>query len=213
MMEDNLNLQVGTAVQLQLDVPEDTPRHMVRVIGYVPGGSLVVGTPTVNGKVQIVVGFSSKVLVSTLKPYPHLHLSYPKDIEQIVVRNSARVSTRLPCTVRNTKDPDAPEYFHEAFIVDLSESGAKLASRRPLGEASDMLQVNFRLQVTSQTEELSMVSDLKNCVERMEADENGKYLNHLSGVQFRAVNRFQQLLLHAWVMGNVAAGSNGLAKE
>ena len=76
-----------------------------------------------------------------------------------------------------------------------------------------MLQVNFRLQVTSQIEELSMVSDLKNCVERMETDENGKYLNHLSGVQFRAVNRFQQLLLHAWVMGNVAAGGNGLAKE
>jgi len=211
MIEDNLNLQVGTTVQLQLDVPEETPRHMVRVIGYVPGGSLVISTPTVNGKVQIVregqafkvrvlrgdsvVGFSSKVLVSTLKPYPHLHLSYPKDIEQIVVRNSARVSTRLPCTVRNTK------------------SGAKLASRRSLGEASDMLQVNFRLQVTSQIEELSMVSDLKNCVERMETDENGKYLNHLSGVQFRAVNRFQQLLLHAWVMGNVAAGGNGLAKE
>ncbi len=229
MIKDTLNLQVGTTVQLQLDVPEETPRHMVRVIGYVPGGSLVVSTPTVNGSVQIVrdgqafnvrvlrgdsvVGFSAKVLVSTLKPYPHLHLAYPRDIEQIVVRNSARVSTRLACMVRNTKQPDSPEHYHEADIIDLSESGAKLASKQPLGEPSDMLQINFSLQVTNQMEELKLVSDLKNCVERVESDENGKYLNHLSGVQFRAVNRFQQLLLHAWVMGNVARGGNGAARE
>jgi len=225
MKEDTLNLQVGTTVQLQLDAPEETPRHMVRVIGYLPGGSLVVATPTVNGKVQIiregqtfnvrvlrgdsVVGFSSKVLVSTLKPYPHLHLAYPKELEQIVVRNSARVTTRLPCMIRNTRQPDAPEHFRQVDIVDLSESGAKVASPVPLGEVSDMVQMNFRLKVIGQTEDISLVADLKNSMERLEKDDKGKRLIHLCGLQFRALNRFQQLLLHAWVMHQVAVGSNG----
>jgi len=41
-------------------------------------------------------------------------------------------------------------------------------------------------------------------MEYMEADENNKHLVHMAGIQFHAVNRFQQLLLLAWVMGNVA---------
>jgi c-di-GMP-binding flagellar brake protein YcgR len=224
MKGDTLNLQVGTMVQLELDGPEEAPRHMVRVIGYVPGGSLLVGTPVAHGNVQIVregqkfkvrvlrgdsvVGFTSKVLVSTLKPYPHLHLSYPSELEQIVVRNSARVTTHVACLARNTGQPDAPENFRKAAIIDLSETGAKLASPVPLGEVGEMLQVNFQLRVTGQDEQLSLVADIKNSMERLENDEKGKRLVHVSGVQFRALNRFQQLLLYAWVMGQVAAGAN-----
>lgn len=227
MKEDSLNLRVGTTVQLQLDSPDETPRHMVRVIGYVPGGSLIVTTPTVGGKVQIVregqkfnvrmlrgdsvVGFASQVLVSGVKPYPHLHLAYPKALEQIVVRNSARVNTRIECTFRNTKQPDAPENFHRAEIIDLSETGAKIASKIPMGETSDMLQLNFKLSVLGQKETLSLVADLKNSMERLENNEQGKRLVHVGGVQFRAVNRFQQVLLHAWVMGQVANARSPLS--
>lgn len=226
MAEETLNLAVGATVQLQQDSPEETPRYMVRVIGYLANGSLVVTTPTSGGNVQLVrdgqkykvrmlrgdsvVGFSSKVLVSAVKPYPHLHLSYPKEFEQIVVRNSARVNARLACMVRNTKQPDAPEHFHKVEIVDLSESGAKVASLVPLGETGDMLQLNFRLDVLGQTEDLSLVADLKNTMERLESTQKGKRLVHLNGMQFRAVNRFQQVLLHAWVMGKVANGGNSL---
>lgn len=222
MSDDNLNIPVGTTVQLQLDAAEETARHSVRVIGYVPGLSLLVGTPTLNGKVQIVragqqfkvrmlrgdsvVGFSVKVLHSAVKPFPYLHLEYPKTLEQIVVRNSARVATQILCAVRNTRQSGDEQNFRKADIVDLSESGAKLASPVPLGEAGDMLQVNFRLELLDNTEELSLVADLKNVMERLEEHDKRKRLIHLHGVQFRAMNRFQQLLLHAWVMGKVASG-------
>jgi len=228
MQEDTLNLPVGATVQLQLDAAGEHARHMVRVIGYLPGGSLVVTTPVLKGKVQIVregqkfnvrmlrgdsvVGFAAKVLHSAMKPYPYLHLQYPKAFEQIVVRNSARVNTRLACRVRNTRQADSPENHREALIVDLSESGARIASPIPLGEAGDMLQLSFDLEVANNAEPLSLIADLKNIQERLEQGENGKRLLHLCGVQFRAINRFQQVLLHAWVMKQVARGGNSLDK-
>lgn len=228
MQEDNLNLAVGSTVQLQLNSPEASQRYMVRVVGYLPRVALVVTTPTVNGNVQLVregqtykvrmlrgdsvMGFNAKVLVSAIKPFPHLHLEYPKDFEQIVVRNAARVSVSVPCMVRNTNQPDSAEHFHKASIIDLSESGAKIASPIPLGDAGEMLQINFRLSVLDQTEDLSLVGDIKNNMEKLEEDEQGKRLVHMNGVQFRAVNRFQQVLLHAWVMGRVASGGNALGK-
>lgn len=228
MTEEALNLPVGATVQLQKDGPDESPRHMVRVVGYLPGGSLVVTTPTQEGRVQLVpegrkfkvrmlrgdsvVGFSAKVLHSSIKPYPHLHLEYPGSFEQIVVRNSARVQTRLLCQVRNTREADDPQNFCECQIVDLSESGAKLSCLKPLGEAGDMLQINFDLEVLGRVENLSLVADLKNLQERLEEHEGKKRLTHLNGVQFRAVNRFHQVLLHAWVMERVASGNNSLEK-
>lgn len=222
MSQDHLNLPIGTIVQLQLDSPEETPRHAVRVIGYLPGGSLLVTTPTLNGKAMLVrpgstykvrmlrgdsvVGFSVKVLHTAGKPYPYLHLQYPKSLDQIVVRNSARVAAQIDCTVRNTNLPDAQENFRQAQIVDLSESGAKIASSTPLGDTGDMLQVSFRLQVVGATELLNLVADIKNVIERPDIDDSNKRLTYLNGVQFRAVNRFQQVLLNAWVMGEVAEG-------
>lgn len=106
--KDPLNLTLGSVLQMQATVPENAPRYSVRLIGAMPGGSLVVTTPSLAGKVQIVregqrftiralkgervMGFVAQVLSASLKPYPHLHLEYPCDVEQIVVRNASRVS-------------------------------------------------------------------------------------------------------------------------
>lgn len=227
MSKDTLNLAVGVTVQVQLTLPPDSPREMVRVIGYLPGGSLVVTTPSRNGNFRIVregqtykvrmlrgdsvVGFESKVLASALKPYPHLHLQYPKDFEQIVVRNSARVKTDMPCMIRNTHKPDSPEHHHQARIVDLSETGAKVAAPISLGAANDMLQVGMKLDVLGTEEQLVLVGDLRSVRERLEKDKNGKRTGHyLHGVQFKAVNRFQQVLLHAWVLERLVSGAGDL---
>ena len=201
MAEERLNLAVGATIQLQLTLPPDSPREMVRVIGYLPGGSLIVTTPTTNGNVKIVregqvykvrmlrgdsvVGFEAKVLSSVLKPYPHLYLQYPKHFEQIVVRNSARVKTEMSCMIRNTQMPDSREHYHPARIVDLSETGAKVASPIPLGEAGGMLQITLNLDVLGKAEQLVLVGDLRSVRERLEKDEKGKRLVHLHGCSSR----------------------------
>ncbi|WP_081999886.1 flagellar brake protein [endosymbiont of unidentified scaly snail isolate Monju] len=227
MSEDTLNLAIGAPMQIQPLVPDEAPRELVRVIGYLVGSSLVVTNPvTREGKYKIVregqvfkvrmlrgdsvVGFTSRVLAAPVKPYPHLHLAWPREFEQIVVRNSARVRTRIACQVRNTRQPDQPEYFQQAEIADLSETGVRLQSRVPLGEVGDMVQILFNLEVLGQAEALNLVGDVRSRCERMLEEDGRRRLVHLHGIQFRAINRFQQVLLHAWVMEQLATGAGDL---
>jgi len=219
MKEDTLNLAVGSTVQLQHEGPGDSQRYVVKVVGYVTNGSLVVRIPSVNGNVQIVregqrytvrmlsgenvVAFVAKVLQTSMRPYPHMHLEYPRELEQIVVRNAVRVDTKEACKVRNTRQEDIPINYRDADIVDLSESGSKVASRIPLGEVGDILQINFRLEILGELEELSVFGELKNLVEKIEQNKKGRGLLHVAGVQFNEPSRFQQICIHAWVMERV----------
>jgi c-di-GMP-binding flagellar brake protein YcgR len=205
-----LDLPVGTALHIQATVPENAPRYAVRLIGALPGASLVITAPMVDGKVQIVregqrfnirvlkgervLGFVSQVLVAALKPYAHLHLEYPSQFEQIVVRNASRVTTDLPVDARNTQEPDDEASFRRATIVDLSETGARLASAEPLGRAGERLYLRLALTVGGAEESLALIGEIRSVVRHQDGGE-GVY----TGLAFRALNRFQQLLLHAWV--------------
>jgi hypothetical protein len=205
-----LDLPVGTALHIQATVPENSPRFAVRLIGFLPGASLVITAPMVDGRVQIVregqrfnvrvlegarvLGFVAQVLVVGLKPYAHLHLEYPAKFEQIVVRNASRVVTDLPVDVRNTNDTDDPDVFHRANIVDLSETGARLATAEPLGLVGERLHLKLSLTVGGADESLGLIGEIRSV-----ARHHDGALGVHTGLAFRALNRFQQLLLHAWV--------------
>ena len=208
-----LDLPVGTALQIQATVPDNAPRYTVRLIGHLPGASLVVTAPTHDGNVQLVregqrfavrvlkgervLGFVAQVLHAALKPYAHLHLEYPAEFEQIVVRNASRVSADIKVSVRNTDQSDQDANFHPAIIVDLSETGAKITSASRLGVPGDMLHLKFSIMVSGASEELILLGDVRNAVDADEID--GGEGAHTVGIQFRSLNRYQQVLLHAWV--------------
>ena len=216
---DLLNLTSGSVLQIQATVPENAPRFSVRLIGSLPGASLVVTTPTLDGKVQIVregqrfnvrvlkgervLGFVAQILYTTMKPYPHMHLEYPSQFEQIVVRNASRVSADIGAMVRNTVEANEEQNFHAASIVDLSESGAKIASDRHLGEAAEILHIKFELMISGAAEELGLLGDIRNVNERVETGVEGEKTVVYTGVQFRTLSRYQQVLLHAWVTNKV----------
>lgn len=216
---DLFSLPPGAVLQVQATVPDNAPRHSVRLIGSLPGGSLVITTPTVDGKVQIVregqrftcrvlkgervVGFVAQVLNASLKPYPHLHLEYPSEVEQIVVRNASRVHARIAATARNANDGNEKQDFVPVSIVDLSETGAKVSSDRPLGKVDELLHLKFELMISGAAEELNLLGDVRNVTERSEHGEDGDRLVYFTGVQFRTLSRYQQVLLHAWVTNQV----------
>jgi len=216
---DLLNLTAGSVLQIQATVPENAPRYSVRLIGSLPGASLVVTTPTLDGRVQIVregqrfnvrvlkgervLGFVAQILHATMKPYPHLHLEYPSEFEQIVVRNASRVAADISATVRNTVDANEAENFHPASIIDLSESGAKIASSIYLGKSAEILHIKFELMISGAAEELGLLGDIRNVNERVETGVEGEKTVVYTGVQFRTLSRYQQVLLHAWVTNKV----------
>jgi hypothetical protein len=212
-----IHLPAGTVLQVQPTAQERAPRYNVRLIGSLPGSSLVITTPSVGGNVQIVregqryavrvlkgervFGFVAQVLHVALKPYPHLHLEYPREFEQIVVRNASRVATDIPGAARNTELPNEPENFVPATLIDLSETGAKLSSETPLGSVEDMVHVRFALTISGETEEMGLVGVIRNLLER--EVEDGATSFWLTGLQFKSLSRYQQVLLHAWVTDRV----------
>lgn len=216
MAEDVLHLSVGSPLQLQAVGRPDSPRYQVRTIGYLPGGSLVVSTPQQNGKLAIVrpgqffnvrmlrgesvMGFEVQALQVANAPYPHLHLSYPAEIERIVVRNAKRVSADIAATVRHIADgPDGPE--RPVALKDLSMTGAKLVAEQPLGAVDQTLALGFEIQVAGRTERLSLLGDIRSVAPRdRERPEQG----YSHGVQFSTINRYQQVLLHSWVLERMA---------
>lgn len=212
MAEDVLSLAVGSPLQLQAIDKSDSPRYQVRTIGYMPGGSLVVTMPQLNGRLVIVrpgqffnvrmlrgeavMGFEVQVLQVYNAPYPHMHLTYPKQIESTVVRNARRVNADVPVVARNTSDgPDGPE--HAAQFTDLSMTGARLVAERPLGVVGDILHLGFEVEVAGKPERLILLGTIRNLAVRDRKNIDRGY-NH--GLQFSTINRFQQVLLHSWVL-------------
>jgi c-di-GMP-binding flagellar brake protein YcgR len=213
MKQTELALQIGDRLQLQKSPADRPERYVVEVVGVMPAQSVIVSTPRVNGKVAIVrqdtkyavrvlqgssvFGFVSSVLQSYSVPFPHLHLSFPRELESIVVRNALRAATDLSGVVRNTKLPDSHESYRRVRLVDLSNSGARLVSQGSLGQENDMLILKFALAVCGCEENVGLVAQIRSMGKRAGEEDQPSFW---TGVQFQALSRFQTLVLHAFVL-------------
>jgi len=123
-------LPVGTSIQL-VD-PVNKVRLNSRLVGWDENQCILVDQPTRGGQsVQLpknlpivgrgmhegrVWGFQAVVLFQTLQPFRILYLSYPKKIEEVTLRKSERIQTKLRTVVTPRKhefekiknDADAP---------------------------------------------------------------------------------------------------------
>lgn len=219
MTDALVNLQIGSVLQLQRISPEHEERYSVKLIGYLPGNSLVVTTPTVNGKVQLLAegqryavrmlhgsdiqGFVATILSISSKPYPHLHISYPEAIESIAVRNAERVDINIPGLAHNTHDPDSDEYWHPILIKDLSLTGMRLESLEPLGRKGEALQLTFQLKVCGGEEQLNLLGKIRNRNLKGTVN-NDDDPRHSTGLSFLQVNRMQEIIVGCHVLEQIA---------
>jgi hypothetical protein len=132
------------------------------VIGYLRGVSLLVTMPiTANGlrlqlseKEKLVMrsfsgqnafGFACTIQRIIKIPYEYMHLSFPEDIQGIMIRKAPRVKTHIVATVRDVKSGDAGQV--SALISDISANGVSLEARNVLGNKGDVLNLAFRVQL------------------------------------------------------------------
>jgi c-di-GMP-binding flagellar brake protein YcgR len=212
------HLQIGDVLQLQFAPPsENMDRYAATLVGFLPGQSLVITTPRKSGNPIIIregqsftvrmlqgsniFGFVSRVLHVSSKPYPHIHLAYPDDVESAVVRNAPRVSTELQATVIKPKGASAKELQRQVIISDISSTGARLIDRQKLGEVGSVLQVTQTLAVCGGEDVLKVLGVIRNIRETTDRDGTNRYLH---GIEFRGLNRFQQLILCSYVLGSIA---------
>lgn len=138
-------LPVGTPIQL-VD-PVNKVRLNSRLVGWDPDHCLLVEQPTRAGQsVQLprnlpvvgrgmhegkVWGFQSTVLFQTLQPFRVLYLAYPKKIEEVTLRQSERLTTKIRVLITPRKHDFAEQKKAESaswgLIKNLSLGGCSLS--------------------------------------------------------------------------------------
>lgn len=214
MSQVDLQLHVGDNIQIQFIGDEHERRHSCQVVGFQPQASLIVTIPMVNGKIMLVregqsmivrllsgnhvCAFTSRILTQQLKPYPYMHLEYPKELESIVVRKSLRTDTELVVSVfpPGANRRDLSQALPGA-ITNISTSGALLKLKDKLGEVGEEIYLSTRLTIGGIKEYLHTAAIIRN--QRMGAKKEDASLVYSYGVEFTEVRKESVIALHGYV--------------
>ncbi len=139
---EEIQLKFGQILQLQM-VQQDQSRLYARLIGYLVDQAVVVTMPATadhslpvdEGEALVcrgftgrtAFGFQTRLTKAVQTPFPHLYLTYPREVESVVVRKSARLTIqRQAALLKNTEQGEQRE---PATVVDISASGSCATAR------------------------------------------------------------------------------------
>jgi len=219
MANDNteLNLAVGDSLQLQFypGSPTDEERYYVRVIGYYGIQSIITTSPSSHGKflllregqmfaVRLLSGnsvqaFVSSVVKKAVTPYPYMHLSFPKELESIVVRQAQRASTKIIATVQNEEAGKSDVKTKSAIISDMSTAGALVITAAEIGEVGDLITILTRIKVTDMEDYVNISAIIRRIIPKDDGDDKYKY-----GIEFQFLEDKDKLTIHGFVYEQIA---------
>lgn len=221
MEKEQLVIETGDNLQLQILGTGTDTRHYVQVIGYSGGKSVLVSAPKSDGKLLIVregqqvvcrlmigndvVGFSGSVLRVCSRPYHYLHLSYPHDMQAITVRKALRVSISMLASMRPCKENGEVNWqapLESITICDLSTTGALMTANKSLGKVGDIISITMRLDVAGAPEDIMVPAVIRNIRPANPDGENVDLLYH--GVELQLTERKESVLLHAFVYEQIS---------
>lgn len=215
MEEDQpvLKMQIGGVLQLQI-AGDERKKYVAKSIGFLKDGSVITTMPRVDGKplimregqplvVRMMSGtnlyaFNTSVLLTSMRPYAHMHLAYPRSFESIAVRKAMRVSTRLDINVTHV-DLDAPDttLVSKAAITDLSTTGALVECDIQLANKEDILTINAKLPVAGVDRSLNLNGIVRSVKSRTDETDGLPVYQH--GVEFELLEEMDAILLHGYV--------------
>lgn len=218
MKFEDLKLTHGYPLQLQINNSAGQPeRYSSRLIGCLPGRSILLSVPRTAGKLarfragqKIVVRmmidngigiFASVVETQTSEPYPILHVSYPEQVSFKGIRGATRVTVNLPITAKNISAVEAITL--EGEIADISISGARMELKDAIGEIGDNLQINANVNILGIEKNLTVNAVIRSRLERS-TQEIDKNLPAVYGLEFNEEDEERRLLLYAYVYNRIA---------
>lgn len=213
-----IKVNIGESIQLQDPSSKTDERIFVKLIGHREGKSILVTMPRLNGdlfrvvngqifvvrlfSIQTVYAFNVTVLESKVSPYPYMHLSYPKKVESVVVRNAQRVNVELIVSVQVG---DADENCNDsvpAKLTDISTGGAKLSTNSGVGKVGEDISMSAKLTVGGVEQYLQILATIR----RLETEEKGDKSTYHYGLEFRFVEEKDRLVLHGFVYEQLSKG-------
>lgn len=217
MKFEDMKLVYGYPLQLQTSNSNGQPeRFSCRLIGCLPGRSILLSVPKTGGKLvrfrsgQKVVArlmvdngigiFASAVEVQTAEPYPILHICYPDNVNFKGIRGATRVAVEQTVAITHLGNSELPVSM--GGIVDISVTGARLGVTSELGQIGDRLQLNFNVAVAGIARELVIEAIIRS---RVEGEQQGFSDEIAYGVEFIEPPEDGRLLLYAFVYAQICS--------
>ena len=211
---ESAQLHVGERLQLELVADKLHNHYYTTLIGFVPGHSVLIRTPLVQnlpipvpeGADVLVRAFSGRhafTLESRIdrvcrSPYPYMHLAYPGQVRQTLIRGALRVRVALPGTVSlsNEKVDEPPR---AVILSDLSVSGAQLETDLSLGESGGKFGLAFKFVVQPNNYEVKLATSAQ--IQSVRKIRKGKGPEELfsHGVRFNKLHATEGLLLQSYI--------------
>ncbi|RMG28271.1 MAG: PilZ domain-containing protein [Gammaproteobacteria bacterium] len=139
------------------------------------------------------------VLKSCARPFPYLHLSYPTDVQSLVLRRSSRVKTWIEVALLNRNREWKRARSSPAVLIDISTTGARLLASEPIGEKGQRLELVMQPEVGDRRYSLVVPVIVRRELDPPRNGVSSEVERYGYGVEFQPEDDRQHLILHAFV--------------
>jgi c-di-GMP-binding flagellar brake protein YcgR len=197
---------------LQFQSEAEHTRSIVTLIGYLVDQGIVVTTPMLNGNIMMVregqifivrlfsgksaYAFTAVTKRVTNNPYPHLHLSYPKEVRGLVVRGSSRARANIICHATTESGSG-----YACVARDISVGGALIAAREKIAEVGQHLSLKMRVKINDTEHLLAIKCQVRSVNNSRPNAEEAATLLH--GLSFENVSSQDALVISALLYQNL----------
>lgn len=208
-------LRIGDTLLMQGSA--NAQRLSVKLIGYLRNRGLIVTEPEAGGDFVMLkegqsfvvrffsgksaYAFASTVTKHTSVPFPHVCLSYPREVRGLVIRNDSRVDVDLVAAVGMDGEGEARD--ESGKIVNLSTGGAALRSKERLGHIGDVIKVKFELLIG----DLQTSVAFDSVIRVASKDDLDPTMPYLHGMQFIEPEQSMKLAVAAYVYRKLGGAS------
>ncbi|MBI5429237.1 MAG: flagellar brake protein [Nitrosomonadales bacterium] len=219
----SLDLGIGDAIQLQ-DTAAANLRYYVKLIGFLNKSGVIVSHPLKDGELMpvedgksfLVRGFSGRktyefnayVLASGTVPYPHLHLTFPKQIECMSMRGALRIKPKSLSGWIEPWGTASIRIKEPMIVVDMSTSGARVLARNHFGSIGDQVIAKFHLPIDGEEQFFSIPGLIRKSYRETLPDNLGGGEMTTYGLEFLHPEGHVRMALQGYIYKTMAEGGD-----
>ena len=209
------NLAIGTELLIDHADSDAQSFSCATLIGFLYEQSLIVTLPKKKdhfvhvdrgdklivrfSRADTIYAFNCNIMEINQAPYPHLHLTYPENIQARLLRHGNRIDVdkhALQLTIKNS------DFNGVVTITNISENGAKLISPNSLGQPEEKLTIELDLPQYPEKVELNC----KICHAYSYLDEESNEQSYCHGIEFFDLGTMARSFINSFVQEHIETG-------
>ncbi|MFM9835225.1 MAG: flagellar brake protein [Methylophilaceae bacterium] len=218
LVELNLKtINIGESMQVSpLTDDSNSIKYFIKYLGGLDKNSIICSLPQIDEKTvyikehsgfavrlfsgKIVYRFTTIASAVFNKPYPHMHLKFPREVYANKLRKNQRISTSIITSLINKNPGDYENIKSAGRIVDLSLGGAMIESVKMAGNVNDEIECTFKITIDGNEMVYAIPSVVRNILETTGAEDK-KMFKH--GIQFKEIEFRDKVMLQSYIFQTI----------